>query len=155
MQIQAPLPIRWALARFILDDPGAASARKIICPDGARRAVSPCCPRAEKQAEALANPAGGRRFPAIERCATFIGDAPDWRIRYEDTGDGRQSLGAPMKSCCFAVNPQFSTTTTGPSLKEWKKHYSGRDNGTSVLAILRGKLHRRAMFDLRSWRLRT
>jgi protoporphyrin/coproporphyrin ferrochelatase len=117
--IQAPLPIRWALARFI-SKTRAPSAKKNYAMMGAGGG-SPLLPETEKQAEAL----------QIELAASLPGDEVRtfiamryWHPFTRDVARQVKDWGAD-EVVLLPLYPQFSTTTTGSSLKEWKKYYAG------------------------------
>ena len=100
---------------------GRASARKNLCLDGARRRIAPAAPRPRKQAEAL----------QIQLAASLPGDEVRtfiamryWHPFTKDTAKDVEAWGAD-EVVLLPLYPQFSTTTTGSSLKEWKKHYAG------------------------------
>lgn len=117
--IQAPLPIRWALARFI-SRTRAPSARKNYALMGAGGG-SPLLPETEKQADALKIQLAAE-LPGDE-VRTFIA-MRYWHPLTRDAARAVEDWGAD-EVVLLPLYPQFSTTTTGSSLTEWKKYYAG------------------------------
>ncbi|KCZ91769.1 ferrochelatase [Hyphomonas johnsonii MHS-2] len=115
--IQAPGLVRWALARFI-SRTRAPMARKNYAIMGGG---SPLLPETEKQADAL------RADLAVQlpddEVKTFIA-MRYWHPFTKAAAKAVKAWGAD-EIVLLPLYPQFSTTTTGSSLAEWKRHYSG------------------------------
>jgi len=115
--IRAPLPVRWALARFIstLRAPSAKKNYAMMDAGGG----SPLLPETEEQASALEDELS-KRMPGVEaKC--FIA-MRYWHPFTEDTAQAVKAW-APDEVVLLPLYPQFSTTTTGSSLEAWEKAY--------------------------------
>lgn len=106
--IGAPLPIRWALAKYI-SGKRAPVARGIYDRLGGR---SPLVPETERQARALEHVLGEgfRCFIAMRYWHPFTDEA----VRAVKEWGADEVVLLPLY-------PQFSTTTTGSSVKEWHR----------------------------------
>ena len=122
--IGAPAPIRYPLAALISTTrEKSAKANYAIMGGG-----SPLLPETEKQARAL-EAALGVVMPGVEvKC--FIA----MRYWHPLTGETARQVAdfAPDQVVLLPLYPQFSTTTTGSSLKAWKKAYKGSGVQTTV-----------------------
>lgn len=114
--LTVPLPIRWMLARLI-STTRAASAKKNYAYMGGG---SPLLAETEKQATALVAALNARvedveykTFVAMRYWHPFVADV----AKDVAAWDADEIIALPLY-------PQFSTTTTGSSLKEWRKHFS-------------------------------
>lgn len=117
--IGAPLPIRWALSRFI-SRTRAPSVRKnyaLMDADGG----SPLLRETKAQAAVLEE-ALSKRLPG-DQVKCFIA-MRYWHPFTEDTAKEVQAWKAD-EVVLLPLYPQFSTTTTGSSLSAWKKAYRG------------------------------
>lgn len=106
--IGAPTPIRWLLAKFI-SGRRAPIAREIYARIGGR---SPLVPETEAQARALEHRLGKgyRCFIAMRYWHPFAHEA----VAAIKEWDATEVILLPLY-------PQFSTTTTGSSLKQWTR----------------------------------
>jgi ferrochelatase len=111
--IAAPQPVRFFIAQLISRGrENTAKANYALMGGG-----SPILPETKKQADALEetlNARGGAEFKcfiAMRYCRPFASDASK---AAKDWGAERAIL--------LPLYPQFSTTTTASSLKDWKKH---------------------------------
>ncbi len=106
--IGAPFPIRWALAKYI-SHKRAPVAREIYAQIGGG---SPLLPETKAQAEALEHRLGEtfRCFPAMRYWHPFTVEAITAIKRW-----GADEV------VLLPLYPQFSTTTTGSSMTEWKR----------------------------------
>ena len=122
--IGAPAPIRYPLAALISTTrEKSAKANYAIMGGG-----SPLLPETEKQARAL-EAALTVAMPGVEaKC--FIA----MRYWHPLTGQTARQVAdfAPDQVVLLPLYPQFSTTTTGSSLKAWKKAYKGSGVKTTV-----------------------
>ncbi|ALL15064.1 ferrochelatase [Caulobacter henricii] len=115
--IGAPAFIRYPLAALISTTrEKAAKANYAIMGGG-----SPLLPETEKQAVALADALAEALPDAETRC--FIA-MRYWKPLTEDTAKAVKAW-APDEVVLLPLYPQFSTTTTGSSVKAWKKAYRG------------------------------
>ena len=122
--IGAPAPIRYPLAALISTTrEKTAKANYAIMGGG-----SPLLPETKKQAEALEK-ALAVALPGVEaKC--FIA----MRYWHPLTGETARQVAAfaPDEVVLLPLYPQFSTTTTGSSLKAWRKTYKGSGAQTTV-----------------------
>ena len=122
--IGAPALIRYPLAALISTTrEKSAKANYAIMGGG-----SPLLPETEKQARALES-ALATAMPGVEaKC--FIA----MRYWHPLTGETARQVAAfaPDQVVLLPLYPQFSTTTTGSSLKAWKKAYKGSGVQTTV-----------------------
>ena len=122
--IGAPAPIRYPLAALISTTrEKTAKANYAIMGGG-----SPLLPETKKQAEALEK-ALATALPGVEaKC--FIA----MRYWHPLTGETARQVAAfaPDEVVLLPLYPQFSTTTTGSSLKAWRKAYKGSGAETTV-----------------------
>ena len=107
--INAPSPLRWILAKFI-SRRRAPEARKIFKNLGGK---SPLLEETQAQADALARrledgTGEGRVFIAMRY----------WHPMSEETVEAVKAFG-PDEIILLPLYPQYSTTTTASSLKEW------------------------------------
>ena len=107
--INAPSPLRWILAKFI-SRRRAPEARKVFKNLGGK---SPLLEETQAQADALAcrleNGAGEVRVFIAMRY---------WHPKSEETVEAVKAFG-PDEIILLPLYPQYSTTTTASSLKEW------------------------------------
>ena len=116
--IRAPSPIRWMLSRLI-SRTRAPSVKKnyaLMDADGG----SPLLPETKKQAAAL-DIALTEMFPGDE-IKSFIA-MRYWHPFTEDVAKEVDAW-APDETILLPLYPQFSTTTTGSSLKAWNENYT-------------------------------
>lgn len=122
--IGAPALIRYPLAALISTTrEKMAKANYAIMGGG-----SPLLPETKKQAEALEK-ALATALPGVEsKC--FIA----MRYWHPLTGETARQVAAfaPDEVVLLPLYPQFSTTTTGSSLKAWRKTYKGSGSETTV-----------------------
>lgn len=122
--IGAPALIRYPLAALISTTrEKMAKANYAIMGGG-----SPLLPETKKQAEALEK-ALAIALPGVEaKC--FIA----MRYWHPLTGETARQVAAfaPDEVVLLPLYPQFSTTTTGSSLKAWRKTYKGSGSETTV-----------------------
>ncbi|MCK5910710.1 MAG: ferrochelatase [Caulobacter sp.] len=122
--IGAPALIRYPLAALISTTrEKTAKANYAIMGGG-----SPLLPETQKQAEALEK-ALAAALPGVEaKC--FIA----MRYWHPLTGETARQVAAfaPDEVVLLPLYPQFSTTTTGSSLKAWRKAYKGSGAETTV-----------------------
>lgn len=108
--IRVPQPLRWLIAKLV-SRRRAPVAREIYAKLGGG---SPLVPLTEKQARALENALGGefeaRAFIAMRYWKPFAGDA----------ARAVKAWGAD-EIVLLPLYPQYSTTTTASSLKDWKR----------------------------------
>lgn len=103
---------------------------------------SPLLPETRKQAEALeaalqAEMPGARVFIAMRY----------WRPLTEETAKEVAAF-APDRIVLLPLYPQFSTTTTGSSLKAWREAYDGPGEVSAVCCYPQGQGWLRAQADL-------
>lgn len=114
--IGAPGPIRWALAKFI-SKRRAPTAKAIYEEMGGR---SPIVPLTKQQATALEKrlsaDGAGKGWDEVK---TFV-VMRYWHPRAADVAHEVAEF-APDQVVLLPLYPQFSTTTSGSSLKEWAK----------------------------------
>lgn len=110
--IRLPLPLRWLLARFI-SKRRAPVAQEIYREMGGG---SPLLPNTEAQAAALAT---ALRDKGLGELRVFIA-MRYWHPRARETVRQVAAF-APDQVILLPLYPQFSTTTTGSSLKEWQR----------------------------------
>lgn len=111
---------------------------------------SPLLPETRKQADALARALAGR-LPGDEvRC--FIA-MRYWKPLTEDTA-AEVAAWAPDEILLLPLYPQFSTTTTGSSLKAWNKAYKGPGVSRTLCCWPAGEALIQAHADLilKTWR---
>ncbi|MEM9751078.1 MAG: ferrochelatase [Pseudomonadota bacterium] len=110
--IGAPGPVRWALAQFI-SRTRAPQSRKVY---GEMGGSSPLLGWTEKQATALEGDLAARLAGDVEARA-FIA-MRYWKPFTKDAVEAVKAFG-PDEIVLLPLYPQFSTTTTGSSLREW------------------------------------
>ena len=113
--IGAPAPIRLALAQFI-STTRAPSAKKTYALMGG---ASPLLKETKAQAEALSAALQDEAYEAKVFIAMRY-----WRPFTEDAARAVAAF-APDEVVLLPLYPQFSTTTTGSSLKAWGEAYKG------------------------------
>lgn len=106
--IRLPNPFRWLLAKLI-STRRAPVAREIYAKMGGR---SPILPQTEAQARALETALG-------DGCRVFIA-MRYWHPFSDDTAKAVKDWGAE-RVVLLPLYPQFSTTTTASSLKDWHR----------------------------------
>lgn len=122
--IGAPAPVRIPLA-WLISTLREASAKANYALMGGR---SPLLPETEKQASALKSALGERLASAtVEVFAAMR----YWTPLTEETA-ARVAQFAPDEVVLLPLYPQFSTTTTGSSLKAWKAAYAGPGRSRAV-----------------------
>ena len=107
--INAPSPLRWILAKYI-SWRRAPEARKIFKNLGGK---SPLLEETQAQADALA-----RRLEDIAGEARVFIAMRYWHPMSEETVEAVKAFG-PDEIILLPLYPQYSTTTTASSLKEW------------------------------------
>ncbi len=107
--INAPSPLRWILAKFI-SRRRAPEARKIFKNLGGK---SPLLEETQAQADALAH----RLENGAGEVRVFIA-MRYWHPMSEETVEAVKAFG-PDEIILLPLYPQYSTTTTASSLKEW------------------------------------
>ena len=107
--INAPSPLRWILAKFI-SRRRAPEARKIFKNLGGK---SPLLEETQAQADALAR----RLEDGAGEVRVFIA-MRYWHPKSEETVEAVKAFG-PDEIILLPLYPQYSTTTTASSLKEW------------------------------------
>ena len=117
--IRAPNPIRWALSEIISRTRAPAVAENYAMMD-VPGGGSPLLPETEKQAAALEAALDARRPGAEHKCYIAM------RYWHPFTKEAAEAVDAwnPDEVILLPLYPQFSSTTTGSSLKEWEKHSS-------------------------------
>ena len=115
--IGAPLPIRLALAAFISTTREASARKNYDLMGGA----SPLLPETRAQAEALEVALAARSEEFETRVFVAM---RYWKPFTHETAQEVANW-RPEHVVLLPLYPQFSTTTTGSSLKAWKKAYSG------------------------------
>jgi len=110
--IGAPSPIRWLLAQFI-SRRRAPAARAIYREMGG---ASPLLPNTQAQADALEAELNRDVEPAGEY-KVFIA-MRYWRPRVRETVSAVQAYG-PDRIVLLPLYPQYSSTTSGSSLRDW------------------------------------
>ncbi len=114
--IQAPGPLRWMLAKFI-SRRRAPEAREIYKNLGGK---SPLLEETQAQADALAR----RLEDGAGEVRVFIA-MRYWHPMSEETVQAVKAFG-PDKIVLLPLYPQYSTTTTASSLKEWHAQAAAR-----------------------------
>lgn len=122
--IGLPAPVRIPLA-WLISSRREASAQANYALMGGR---SPLLPETEKQAAAL-KAALSARLPSAT-VEIFIA-MRYWTPLTEETA-ARVAAFAPDEIVLLPLYPQFSTTTTGSSLKAWTKRYAGPGRSRAV-----------------------
>ncbi len=112
--IDLPKPLRWFVAKMI-SRRRAPVAREIYRHLGGG---SPLLPNTEAQAEALEKALQGRLGDRGHEVRTFIA-MRYWHPR-SDEAAGAVKAYAPDRIVLLPLYPQFSTTTTGSSLTDWR-----------------------------------
>lgn len=118
--IRAPGPVRWVLARLISKTRTPAVTKNYALmnqPGGG----SPLLPETELQARALEAELESRLDGTDVRC--FI--AMRYWHPFTEEAAAEVTAWAPDEVVLLPLYPQYSSTTTGSSLTEWGKHYSG------------------------------
>lgn len=110
--ISVPQPMRWLIAK-IISTRRAPVAREIYQQIGGR---SPIVPLTEAQARAIE---GELNNDKADEYRAFIA-MRYWHPRAADTARAIKAWGAD-RVVLLPLYPQFSTTTTGSSVKEWQK----------------------------------
>lgn len=117
--IRAPSPIRWMLSRLISRTRAPSVKKNYALMDAG--GGSPLLPETKKQAAAL-DAELAKLYPDDEvKC--FIA-MRYWHPFTEDVAKEVAAWGAD-EAILLPLYPQFSTTTTGSSLKAWHENYSG------------------------------
>lgn len=111
--IGAPGPLRWMLAKFI-SRKRAPEAREIYKNLGGK---SPLLKETRAQADALARRLEGRLEDGAGEVRVFIA-MRYWHPMSEETVQAVKAFG-PDEIVLLPLYPQYSTTTTASSLKEW------------------------------------
>jgi ferrochelatase len=114
--ISLPQPFRWALARLISTTREKAAQANYAIMGGA----SPLLKETEAQAKALAGALNARSEREVK---VFIA-MRYWRPFTEATAHAVADY-APDDVVLLPLYPQFSTTTSGSSLKAWRAAYRG------------------------------
>lgn len=114
---QAPGPLRWMLAKFI-SRRRAPEAREIYKNLGGK---SPLLEETQAQADALAR----RLEDGAGEARVFIA-MRYWHPMSEETVQAVKAFG-PDKIVLLPLYPQYSTTTTASSLKEWHAQATAQD----------------------------
>jgi ferrochelatase len=133
--IDVPQPLRWMLAQLI-SRRRAPTARRIYEELGG---ASPLLPNTKDQADALAADLGERMSGDAVRC--FIA-MRYWHPLTEETVDAVRDWG-PDRILLLPLYPQYSTTTTASSVRQWHRMAARKRLGapTTVLCcypMLRG-----------------
>jgi ferrochelatase len=115
--IQAPGIVRWGLARLISRTRAPSVIKNYAMMDAG--GGSPIMPETEKQAAALQTALA--EHLSGDEVKTFIA-MRYWHPFVEDVAKDVTDWGAD-EVVLLPLYPQFSTTTTGSSLKEWAKTY--------------------------------
>jgi ferrochelatase len=111
--VDAPQPIRWLLAQFI-----SRSREKLAQANYAHMGGrSPLLPETIKQAEALQQKLANRVPNVTFRCFPAM---RYWRPFVKQVAKDVEAWGA-TDAILLPLYPQFSSTTTGSSLKEWRR----------------------------------
>ncbi len=113
--IALPAPLRWPLAKLIAKR-RAPTARAIYAELGGG---SPLLAETEAQAMALARALNQAMTDEGDAVAVFIA-MRYWRPMSDETAAAVKTF-APDEIVLLPLYPQYSTTTTGSSLKEWKR----------------------------------
>ncbi|MEO0466917.1 MAG: ferrochelatase [Pseudomonadota bacterium] len=115
--IRAPGPIRWALSELISRLRAPAVAENYAMMD-APGGGSPLLPETEKQAAALESALDARHPENTHKC--FIA----MRYWHPFTHEAAEAVAAwdADEIILLPLYPQFSSTTTGSSAKEWAEH---------------------------------
>lgn len=122
--ISLPGPLRWLVAKFI-SGRRAPVAREIYAHLGGR---SPLLENTRAQADALA--AGLSEMGEVK---TFIA-MRYWHPRAAETVRAVKEF-APDQVLLLPLYPQYSTTTTGSSLKEWQGHAAAQGLTAPVRSV--------------------
>lgn len=122
--IGAPVPVRWALAKLISTRREKPAQANYAIMGGA----SPLLRETQAQADALQAALTAAR-PADE-VRVFIA-MRYWTPLTEDTA-AEVAAFAPDETVLLPLYPQYSTTTTGSSLKAWAKAYRGPGTVSTV-----------------------
>lgn len=122
--IGAPGPVRWALAKLISTRREKPAQANYALMGGA----SPLLRETEAQADALQAALSVKR-PGDE-VRVFIA-MRYWRPFTEDAAREVAAF-APDETVLLPLYPQYSTTTTGSSLKAWAKAYRGSGTASTV-----------------------
>lgn len=122
--IEAPGPVRWALAQYI-SRRRAATARANYANMGG---ASPLLPNTQKQAQALQAALAG---DAEVRC--FIA-MRYWHPFADETARDVKAFG-PDKVILLPLYPQYSAATSGSSLEDWRRAARGIGLDTPTSAV--------------------
>jgi ferrochelatase len=122
--IGAPAPVRYPLAAFISSTRAKGARANYALMGGG----SPLLPETRKQAEALQAALGGAR-PGDE-VRVFVA-MRYWKPFADETARDVAAF-APDDVVLLPLYPQFSTTTTESSLKDWNKTYRGPGQSRTV-----------------------
>lgn len=123
--IQAPGPLRWLLAKFI-SRKRAPEARQIYKNLGGK---SPLLPETQAQADALAR----RLEDGAGEVRVFIA-MRYWHPMSEETVRAVKAFG-PDEIVLLPLYPQYSTTTTASSLREWRAQAVAQGLGRPTRAV--------------------
>lgn len=118
--IGAPGPIRWLLAKLI-SRRRAPVAREIYAEIGGR---SPLLPLTEDQASVLASACGDLGEVQAFVCMRY------WHPMSDEAAKSVKAF-APDKIVLLPLYPQYSTTTSGSSLKDW--HRAAKSQGLDTV----------------------
>jgi ferrochelatase len=122
--IQAPAPVRYPLAALISGTRARAARENYAHMGGA----SPLLRETAAQAQALQAELD-RRLP--DREARVFTAMRYWRPFTDEAARAVEAFG-PDEVVLLPLYPQFSTTTTGSSLKAWRSAYRGRGEVRAV-----------------------
>lgn len=122
--IGAPALVRYPLAWFISTTREKGAQANYARMGGG----SPLLPETRRQAEALER---ALRQSLLERETRVFIAMRYWNPRAEETAKAVAAF-APDDVLLLPLYPQFSTTTTGSSLKDWSRAYSGPGRSRAV-----------------------
>lgn len=126
---QAPGPLRWMLAKFI-SRRRAPEAREIYKNLGGK---SPLLEETQAQADALARRLEDGAEDGAREARVFIA-MRYWHPMSEETVQAVKAFG-PDKIVLLPLYPQYSTTTTASSLREWHAQAAAQDLKCPTRAI--------------------
>ena len=118
--IRAPAPVRWLVARLISKTrtPAVTENYALMNQPGGG---SPLLPETELQARALEAALENRLGDTEVHC--FI--AMRYWHPFTEAAAAEVTAWSPDEVVLLPLYPQYSSTTTGSSLTEWNKHYTG------------------------------
>jgi ferrochelatase len=111
--IQAPLPVRWLVAKWISFSRGNGAAKEAYAPLGGK---SPLLENTQEQAAALQAELNRRSVDA----KVFV-SMRYWHPRASEVAADVRAYGAD-KIILLPLYPQFSTTTSFSSIQEWERN---------------------------------